>query len=227
MKKYVFYSLATSQTFLRLGRNISKGNGQKEVSQFRKHLGKVLPTSIATFIVFILVGIWHGSNLKYLAFGIWNGLVIMISLIFEPYFISLRNKLKIKETAFGHRVFQILRTFILVLVGYVFDVAIDLQDSFSMIKRIFADQSLSVFMSEWRSLGPRILDYLVIAFGLLVMFYIGIRLEKKKLNSPAELIENHHAVLQWLAILFGIIVILVFGKYGPGYNANSFVYMQF
>ena len=82
MKKYVFYSLATSDLFLKMGRHLSKNS--------RKHLGKVLPASLATFVVFILVGIWHGSNLKYLAFGIWNGLVIMISLLLEPWFIQIR-----------------------------------------------------------------------------------------------------------------------------------------
>ena len=226
MKKYVFFSLATSSPFLKMGRYFTKSQG-KEGSQFIKHFGKVLPTAIATFIVFILVGIWHGSNLKYLAFGIWNGLVLMISMILEPVLISWRNALRIKEESLPYRLFQIIRTFILVLIGYVFDVAVDLKDSFDMIYRCLFNQNISLFLNEWRSLGLYLGDYLIIVYGMAVLFISSILMEKKKINSPGELTENYRGLVQWVLILLCILSILTFGIYGPGYDPAEFVYMQF
>ncbi len=223
MKKYVFYSLATSKTFLNLGKKLSKGNSDA----FHKHLGKVLPPALATFVVFILVGIWHGSNLKYLAFGIWNGLVIMISLVFEPQFIRLRESLHIKPESIMHKIFQILRTFILVLIGYYFDVATNLSHAMEMLRDTVASQSISTFLGEWRSLGLAADDYLILLVGTFILLYFSIRMEKEKVDSPGELMERHSGFLQWLVILIGIILILIYGIYGPEYNPADFVYMQF
>lgn len=239
MKKYVFYSLATSQAFLKLGKSISKGpttgpstkgdnSSSKAVqSEVRKHLGKVLPPAIATFVVFILVGIWHGSNMKYLGFGIWNGLVIMLGLVLEPWFIKLRDNLHINPASLVYRIFQMARTFILVLIGYYFDVATDLKNALDMICRTITDQSLSVFKSEWLSLGLLKKDYLILIIASVILLYFSIRLEQKNIETPGELLEKRSGFVQWIILFLGIIAILIFGIYGPGYNAADFVYMQF
>jgi len=86
MKKYVFYSLSMSGPFMNLSRKIRKSEFGK--SKAGKHLAKTLAPAIATFIVFMLVGIWHGSNTRYLGFGLWNGLVLMSATLLEPIFKS-------------------------------------------------------------------------------------------------------------------------------------------
>ena len=83
MKNYVFYSLAMSKRFLKMGKDLKKKYGANPVGA---HVAKVLPTGIASFITFLLVGIWHGANMKYVAFGIWNGGVIMVSILLQPLF---------------------------------------------------------------------------------------------------------------------------------------------
>lgn len=207
MKKYVFYTLATSTPFLKMGKRLGMG--------------------LASFIVFLLVGIWHGSNAKYLAFGIWNGAVIMISIMLEPELIKLREKLHIKAEALWFRVFQMLRTFVLVLIGYYFDIATNLKDALDMLRRTVTDQSLSVFMGEWRSLGMRILEYLILMAGVLLMFYFSVRLERSKLETPVDLLNKRPGILQWLVVVGAILAMILMGIYGPGYNAADFVYMQF
>ena len=207
MKKYVFYTLATSSTFLKMGKRLGMG--------------------LASFIVFLLVGIWHGSNAKYLAFGIWNGAVIMIAILIEPELIKLREALHIKAEALWYRVFQMARTFVLVLVGYYFDIATDLRDALSMLKRTITDQSIRVFASEWRSLGMRKLEYLILIAGVMAIFYFSVRLEQEKLETPSDLLERRSGLTQWIVITSAIILIILMGIYGPGYNAADFVYMQF
>ena len=207
MRKYVFYPLATSGPFLKMNKKVNMG--------------------LASFLVFLLVGIWHGSNSKYLAFGIWNGAIIMLSIFLEPYFIKMRDALHIKATSFGHRLFQMVRTFILVLIGYYFDFSRTLGEAMELLGRTLTNQDLGVFMKEWRSLGFRTLEYLTLLFGVLVMFYFSVRLEQKGLETPADLLEERNGIIQWLFIFLGILLIVFLGIYGPGYDASEFVYMQF
>ena len=75
MKNYVFYSLAMSKRFFKMGKNLKQKYGDHAIGA---HIAKVLPAGIASFITFLLVGIWHGANMKYVAFGVWNGSVILL-----------------------------------------------------------------------------------------------------------------------------------------------------
>ena len=103
------------------------------------HIAKVLPASISSVIVFLVVGIWHGANSKYIAFGLWNGLIIMISILCKPVFDRMREALRIRAESFYWRVFRIVRTFILVLVGYYFDIAPSFTGAMDMMKRSLMD----------------------------------------------------------------------------------------
>ena len=87
----------------------------------RKHikgkLGKILPTSLATFIVYFVIGIWHGANWRYVAFGFWNGGIITLSLLLAPQFLVWKEKLHINDKSLGWHIFQVVRTNILVFFG--------------------------------------------------------------------------------------------------------------
>ena len=75
MRDYVFYPISLSRGFGKLSR------------WARTHIGgtagKIFATSLATFIVYFIIGIWHGANFRYIAFGLWNGVLITASLLLE------------------------------------------------------------------------------------------------------------------------------------------------
>ena len=62
MKDYVFYPISLSKPFARLGKFTRRRIGGR--------LGKIIPTSLATFLVYFIIGIWHGANFRYIAFGL-------------------------------------------------------------------------------------------------------------------------------------------------------------
>ena len=68
-----------------MGKNLKQKYGDHAIGA---HIAKVLPAGIASFITFLLVGIWHGANMKYVAFGVWNGSVILLSVLMQPYLIK-------------------------------------------------------------------------------------------------------------------------------------------
>ena len=113
MRDYVFYPFALLKPVQKLGKKISK--------QFGKHLGVVLPASIANILVFFLVGIWHGPEVHYILWGLYNGIVIAVSDIGAPLFRSWNEKLHLKTESRGMHLFRVARTFVIVNIGWYFD----------------------------------------------------------------------------------------------------------
>ena len=225
MKNYVFYPVAMSE----LSRNISKAIAGSCFGKTPagKHLSKVFTTAMASFIVFLLVGIWHGANSKYIAFGVWNGFIIMLSAMLEPVYDRMRKTLHINKEAAWWKLFQMLRTFLIVLVGYIFDIADNFTNAIQMMFRIVSDQNLGVFMQQLPMLGMRKTMYLTIMMSSMILLYMSIRLERTQLDTPAELLERRSGFIQWAALFILIMIILVFGTYGPAFDPAEFIYMQF
>lgn len=225
LKNYLFYPLAMSNLFINASK---KMKGTKFGStKAGAHIAKVLPTSIASLIVFLVVGIWHGANWKYVAFGIWNGGIIMISILLKPVFDWVLAKLRINAQSFSYGVFQMFRTFLVVLVGYVFDVAPNFAQAMNTFKLAFADQSFSVGWSQISELGLDKFDYAIIIFAMIVVFVASVIQEKHNSTTIREMLDKKSFALRGLVIFAGLMLVLVFGIYGPGYDPAAFVYMQF
>ena len=225
MKEYVFYPLALSKSFTGASKKIkaTKFGGTK----FGAHVAKVLPTSFASLIVFFLVGIWHGANWKYVAFGIWNGGIIMLSTLLEPIFEMWTQKLRINAKSFGFRLFQMLRTFVVVAVGYVFDVAANFKDAMYTFGKMITDQNLSRGWAEINNLGIDLVDYLSLFICTVFLLCVSLVQERNSDRSLRVMLDEKPFIIRYMLLLVGILYILVFGIYGPGYDPAEFVYMQF
>ena len=175
----------------------------------------------------MLIGIWHGANSRYIGFGLWNGLIIMISALIGPVYDRTRTALHIKENAAWWQLFQMLRTFVIVLVGYVFDIAENFTNALQMIWLTLTDQSLSVFREQLPSLMLVKEEYAAILICTLVLLYFSIRMEKESVDTPAEIIVRHRGFIQWAALFLLLLCILVAGYYGPMADPADFIYMQF
>lgn len=225
MKNYVFYPIAMSGLSVRISKGISKS--KFGATPAGKHISKVLMTAVASFIVFLLVGIWHGANSKYIAFGVWNGLIIMMSALLEPIYNRVLKTLRIKDSFWLWQLFQMIRTFVIVAIGYVFDIADNFTNAVQMIMKALYDHNVSDFMEQIHTLGLIKLEYVSILFSAIILLLVSIRLEQTSLDTPAELLERRNGLIQWIALLGLIMIIIVFGAYGPSYDPAEFIYMQF
>lgn len=225
LKNYLFYPLAMSNLFINASKKMK--STKFGATKAGAHIAKVLPTSIASLIVFLVVGIWHGANWKYVAFGIWNGGIIMISILLKPVFDRVLAKLRINAQSFAYGIFQMFRTFLVVLVGYVFDVAPNFAQAMNTFKLAFTDQSLSVGWSQISELGLEKYEYAIILFGMIVVFVASVIQERHSSTTIREMLDRKPFALRGLVIFAGLMLVLVFGIYGPKYDPAAFVYMQF
>ncbi len=225
MKQYIFYPIAMSEGMARLSRRIRPA--EKGQNPVREHLSKTLPAAIASLVVFLVVGLWHGANGKYVAFGLWNGLIIMFAILFEPVLLRIDRALHINTEGRLFRYFQMIRTFILVLIGYVFDIAPDFRGALHMMKKMVVQPGLHKSFEQIMDLGLNIQNYKVLLLCLPVIWFVSYRQEKLGIDDFGILMERHGFGVKWLLMMALVLAIVIFGIYGPGYDPADFVYMQF
>ncbi|MBQ1887281.1 MAG: MBOAT family protein [Firmicutes bacterium] len=217
MKDYVFYPLILSRPFIKLG-----GAARKHV---KGRLGKVIPTALATFIVYFIIGVWHGTGLKYLVFGLWNGCIITSSQLLEGTYSDIKKALHISEKNPLLIAFRTVRTFLLVFIGRYFTRANDLMAALSMLKRsilLFDTESLR---AGWLSLGLQLNDYVIIGAGVLVLLIIETYQERR--GSFREWLEERSPFVQWLFIVVPLVLMYFLAIDRSDYIAPEFIYKQF
>lgn len=225
LKNYLFYPVAMSNLFINASKKMKNTRFGKTAAG--AHIAKVLPTSVASLIVFLVVGVWHGASWKYVAFGLWNGVIIMLSTILQPVFEGTLKKLRINPGNFLFVLFQMIRTFIVVLVGYVFDVAPTFSQAMNTFRLFFTDQSLSVGRAQISGLGLGKKDFILIFAGMLVIFIASVIQERHSDTTIRKMLDKKPFILRFILLFLCVISVIVFGIYGSGYNAADFVYMQF
>lgn len=216
MKDYVFSPLSLSKGMMNLGIKCRK--------KFGNTVGRKLPICVANIIIFLLVGVWHGPNWHFIVYGLYNGLIIAISSLLTPLYNWLYSVTHISKESKGMAVFQMVRTFILVNIGWYFDRASNLSHAFELMKRTF--MYAGTLMVDGTFLGLYKYQYAYVAFGLLLVFIVGVMQEKgivvhKWIASKPLVIQ--YAI--WLALLFAIPVM---GYYSPNSNVvGGFMYANF
>ena len=219
MKDYVFYPLSLSKLNMNLGKKCRK--------LFGVTIGKKIPIIIVMFIVYLLVGFWHGAEWKYVAYGIWNGTFIASTILLEPFYNKLKKALSINDKSHDYIFFQWFRTFVIVSLGRLFPRAPSLMKALFMMGRITTGwwYIQGLFDKTLLKLGLNTAEWLVLVVGIIILFIVDYLHEHGK--SIRNIIANQSIIVRWAIYYAIIIIIVVFGVYGPMYGATSFIYQQF
>lgn len=108
-RDYLFYPV--SRKLVPLSKRVKK--------RFGKTAGRLTPSVIALAVVWLSTGIWHGARWGYILWGVYYGVLLIASLIFQPTSKKWVRRLNINTGSPLFAAFQILRTMVLVLLGYV------------------------------------------------------------------------------------------------------------
>lgn len=218
MRDYLFYPLSLSKPFYKLGKKTRR--------LFKGKLGKIIPTSLVSFIVFFTIGLWHGANLKYIAFGLYNGIIISAGIICEPYLKELLTKVRLNPQGRFWQTVQIISTNFLVFLGRYFTRAASLGASLQMLHKTFFSFAMNTVTPEaLLQLGLTKTDYLLVFLGGLVILGTGFAQEKG--IKIRKTLEQKHWALQWALLMATLAVLVFFGIYRQGFVASEFIYQQF
>ncbi|MBQ8512713.1 MAG: MBOAT family protein [Clostridia bacterium] len=220
MRDYVFYPISLSPAFGKLGKWSRRKFGGK--------LGKILPTSAATFIVYLIIGIWHGANFRYIAYGFWNGAIITSSILLTNVYDTWKKKLGIREDGAWWKLFCTARTWFLVFLGRYITRSPRLLVGLSLIIHTFNPFSARIsdlWNGTMLNFGLTGGDYAVIAVSVAVM--LAVEWYEEHHGSVREMLAKQNGIVQWLAVTALLLVILLLGIFRGSYISSAFIYGQF
>jgi hypothetical protein len=114
----------------------------------------------------------------------------------------------------------------LVTVTWVFFRATSIEQAFDVLKGIVTDfQPWTLWSGELLKLGLSGPDMAVMTASLLVL--LGVSLAKAAGKDVIGGLLKQGVLFRWTVYLLLMFSILIFGMYGAGYDASSFIYFQF
>ena len=118
-----------------------------------------------------------------------------------------------------------LRMFILMNLIRIVDLFPNVGDYFSRMGSLFTTFNFHILWDgTMLELGLTGLDYGILFAGILLMFAVSLTQEKK--GSVRELLWNK-PVLRYTLMIALLVITILMGSYGIGYNASNFIYNQF
>ena len=210
LKEYIFFPISLSKVNMKLNVSLRKMKN--------KYISRFIITAFPLFFVWFFNGMWHGASFKYIVYGLYYYVLMMIGILLEPVSKKLLSVFKIKTDVWSYKFFQAIRTILIVCVGmFIFRI-----DSLSQISLLFKGTTSNVKLF---SLGLSALDFCVLGLGVLVLLVVG-TMQEFNINIRKEL-ENQNLLFKWLVYYTLIFTIIIFGIYGRGYSAASFIYGGF
>lgn len=209
LKEYIFYPISLSKLNMKLNLKLRKMKS--------KYISRFIITAFPLFFVWFFNGMWHGASFKYVVYGLYYYVLMMIGILLEPVFKKIISIFKINTEVWSYKFFQAVRTILIVCFGmFLFRV-----DSFKQMGlMIHSKATASLF-----SLGLKKLDFALLMVGILVMLVVGV-MQEFNINIRKEL-QKQNLLFKWLIYYIMIFSIIIFGIYGKGYDAASFIYGGF
>lgn len=219
MKEYVFYPLLRTAFLVNLQKRWKK--------HFGKKLGKLFSTFVAMFILWFTVGIWHGGDWKYvIGSGLLHWLYIVFGQIVEEPFDRLMTKLGLNSKAGWLDVLRVIRTLLLVCLGFVFFRASSVSDAVKLIVSGFSEFNPEILIDgSIFNLGLNWVEFVIFAVSLALL--ITVSAIQTKRGSVRELISKLILPIRWLLWFALLFFTILMAYYGPGYSAQEFIYQGF
>ena len=216
-KDFVYFPVSTSAPVKKLKKAFKKRGFKK---------GELLiASSVPTVVVWVITGIWHGASWNFVAWGAFYAVLMVAGNVFAELNKSVTEKLKIDTEAFGWKLFQMVRTFTLCCIGRVFFRAEGLKNALLYFRNMFSSLSMQYIVDDKiYTYGLDRQNFIFVIFAILILLVADILEEKTPLRKT---LAKQNIVFRYGVILLGIFAVLIFGIYGPQFNASEFIYEKF
>ena len=211
-KDYLFYPLLRSDWNSSLRKRLSAS----------KYWANVLPTALALSVVWFATGLWHGASWGYVAWGVYYGIFMIAGIVFQPLYDRVHAACPKLDTSRLYAIWQMVRTFAIVVVGY----------------SIFKPANLSTTWSIWRQMvvgreseGLYQIQYTLhhsfatVCIWIAVLFAVDVWHYAHDTGSLRALVRRLPLPVRWTLYLGAIWLVVFYGLYGSGFD--QFEYFKF
>lgn len=178
-------------------------------------------------VTFLVSGLWHGAEWTYVIWGCIHGIYQVIGDLLIPAKKKINEVLKVKTNCESYKLGQVLITFGLTSFAWIFFRADNLTQAILYIERIVVRfDPWVLFNGNLYTLGLERYEANILILSIIILFVVDYIRYRKGERIDAFL-QKQNLWFRWIAIIVFICVILVYGKYGPDYDVNQFIYFQF
>ena len=194
-------------------------------------------------ITFLVSGLWHGASWHFVVWGGLHGFMQVVEYGWKEilggrkriFCQDVEKKQDTEKDASRKnpcintvvRFIQVMTTFALVVIAWVFFRAPSVKDAICYIIKMFRLAEWLAF--DWNmeyAVGMTSVEGWILlcsVVGLMMMDYFC----NKTTQTAVLLMINMPLVVRWSVLLVLLFACVVFGIYGPGFDASQFIYFQF
>ena len=218
-RDYLFYPIYMSKKCMGISKKLRKKGHKKAAT--------IIPTFIATVIVWFLTGLWHGAYWTEIVWGLCNGLIMMFSLQFKDGYEKVNRRLHINEESKIWTAFRIIRTYLLVTALNFITVFESFSDSAKAFVGFIKNPlphglSLAYFLPKLSGYG--VMVTLVVLLCCTLLFAVSLYEERHK--NSGETICACHWIVQTITFIVLFAIVVLFSGNASGLS-GVFMYAQF
>lgn len=171
----------------------------------------------AIYIVFTLIGFWHGAGWPFILFGVVHATLLSLFYLTEQPRAKLAAMLGLKETSFSRKIIDLTFTFLPWVFAGIFIRSNSAEDALYYISHLFDGEGLLRYkyqLTQWE-----MVNFIAVALGLSILFIIELR--SRDLRNPF-----HH--IRWASVRWSLFLLLIFSLILFQTHQNqAFYYFQF
>lgn len=214
-KDYIFYPLSIAKWTLNLGKWVR--------THLSETVGKKVPIYVSMFIVWFTTGLWHGAEWRYIVWGLCNFVILAVSTELEPYYDKWYAFLHIPQNGKIRKFWQVIRTFTIMSFLRVFDISAGVKDAVSVMRGVFS-HFFDFRLEKVAQLGLPPEELRAALLACLAVLCVSL---VQRGGSVRDRIMAQKLPVRWACMAVLVVVVIVFGSYGIGYDARDFIYLQF
>ncbi len=183
-------------------------------SKARKHFNII--------IIFLITGLWHGAAWRFVAWGLLNGVYVLLHVLTEPQRRWFREKTGLDRFPKVLAAFGIFFTFSIFVIGSIPFLAKDLDDAWHIFTHMFSGWSLdalSAFFAQTARTSGK-MNFVLGIIGVTILFVIEMFQERGRIR---DYLDTKPAWIRW-SLTYGLVLyIALFGVF----DHDEFIYFQF
>ena len=213
---YIFKPTPTTKPMLKLNRTLTAKFGRKAAARVIAY--------IAMALTWFVTGIWHGAGWNFIVWGMLNCAVIMVSELLEPLYKKFHGRFPRLTASRAYGCFMSVRTFLLMGIIRSLDCYRNVGMTFAMWGSMLTMKGFGGMLGGGiLELGLTLVDLVIVLSAVALVFVMS----KIKTKGDAREWLYDRPVLNWTLCGILLVVTLMLGAYGVGYDASQFIYNQF
>lgn len=222
-KDYVLYPLLKTRLFIKMN-TFFKRKGHKKA-------GKFFTTSLGMLALWLVIGFWHGAYKYIVGVSLWYWLVLLFEEYSSPLFGRLYAKMGCDTGSFGFQFLRRIKTYSVYAIGAVFFRADSVRDGIHFIGRLIGTFSRKNWnpwilfdgsIPAWAITGKNLN---LIVFGVFVLAIAAVL--RERYGYARIWLDKQPLMFRWPVYMIFLFIVILYGRYGRGFEAAEFIYGGF